>query len=49
MRGEARSTIDLCMARGTWLETIKDFQVAIFMARGENVTASDTSYYKSNT
>jgi len=26
MRGEARSTIDLCMARGTWIETIKDFQ-----------------------
>jgi len=28
MRGEARSTIDLCMARGTWIETIKDFQVS---------------------
>jgi len=27
MRGEARSTTDLCMARGTWIETIKDFQV----------------------
>jgi len=28
MRGEAWSTIDLCMARGTWIETIKDFQVS---------------------
>jgi len=28
MRGEARSTIILCMARGTWIETIKDFQVS---------------------
>jgi len=28
MRGEARTTIDLCMARGTWIETIKDFQVS---------------------
>jgi len=28
MRGEAQSTIDLCMARGTWIETIKDFQVS---------------------
>jgi len=28
MRGEARSTIDQCMARGTSIETIKDFQVS---------------------
>jgi len=28
MRGEARTTIDLCMARGTWIEAIKDFQVS---------------------
>jgi len=26
--GEARSTIDLCMARSTWIETVKDFQVS---------------------
>jgi len=25
MRGEARSTIDLCMTRGTWIETITSF------------------------
>jgi len=28
IRGEAWPTIDLCMARGTWIETIKDFQVS---------------------
>jgi len=28
MRGEAWSPIDLCMARGTWIETIKDFKVS---------------------
>jgi len=28
MRGEVRSTTDLCIARGTGIETIKDFQVS---------------------
>jgi len=28
MRGEARSTIDIRMARGTWIETIKVFKVS---------------------
>jgi len=28
MRGEARPTIDLCMTRGTWIETITSFLVS---------------------